>query len=215
MSKPVGMVVRPVGEFMSTEVISEVHLSLDDLEDPEWLFENSPAENPKLPILTFGGPIAHFERIKKLLCSLRAANAPALLFIERPNPPPELSELVPILEFLKSWDQLTLHNLLQLCYSSIPPKYSLVLAQESKVEIKWFREWLMASYDARIAKYPGLPWRSFMRKIVAENYDFASNILKLRHSSEPLPSTDTLIQNFLAGKKKTVCLFPKKWSKVQ
>jgi hypothetical protein len=200
---------------MSTEIISDIHLSLEDLEDPDWLMDSiSPEGQTKLPILAFRAPLSSFDRIKRSLCNLRAANAPALLFLERPDNPPSLEELSQVLDFLKIWDQLTLHNLLQITYAWIPAKYSAALAQEAKVEVKWFREWLTASHDARISKYPGLPWRSYMRKIVLENYDFAATLLKLRQPSAEQP-VDQLVQSFLTSKKKTVCLFPKKWSRMQ
>jgi hypothetical protein len=152
--------------------------------------------------------------VKRLLCSLRAANAPALVFFEKPESPPAPEVLGNILDFLKAWDQLTLHNLLQICYAWIPSSHAVALVQEANIEVKWFREWLMASHDERISKYPGLPWRSYMRKIVVENYDFATGLMKLRHSTDPAP-TEALVKGFLSSKKKTVCLFPKKWSRMQ
>jgi len=100
----------------------------------------------------------------------------------------------------------------------VSPKSVKDLQLESKIELKWVREWLMASHDPRISKYPGLPWRSFIRKIVQENFEFAENFLRLASvdSEEKDESAiETLFTVFLRTKKKAVCIYPKNWGKLQ
>ena len=87
---------------------------------------------------------------------------------------------------------------------------------EAKIELKWFREWLMAASDSRIHKYPGMPWRSFIRKVVGENYTFACTFLELVASTatpENREYLQLLMKGFLESKKKFICTFPKRWGK--
>jgi len=150
------------------------------------------------------------EKIRSALCAIRAANLAAVLLLKRPENQLDLEKVASLIVFLREWDQLLLHNILQLCEHLVPAEFRPAFWNESKIELKWFREWVSASQDPRIYKVPGLPWRSFIRKIVQENFEFADDLLSM-----PEDNLKELLVNFLAKKKKVVCLFPKRWSKLQ
>ncbi len=91
---------------------------------------------------------------------------------------------------------------------------------EVKIELKWFREWLVANQDSRISRYPGLPWRSYMRKVIGENFDFAQTLLNVGANLPPeMRKEDLTIENlvlaYLKSRKKAICFFPKKWGRLQ
>src|SRR5690606_9168858 len=116
---------------------------------------------------------------------------------------------------LRDWDQLFVENFLAVCEAWVPQEFQQALRTEAKIELKWAKEWMTAASDQRIHKYPGLPWRSFLRKIMAENYDFAMKFLELTAAAatdENVKKMVAHIQGFLEAKKKVVCVFPKRWN---
>ena len=200
---------------MFTENNSE-SIFLDEIAEGEALRRQLDSME-KLPVVYLEASLQSWEKIKISLLGLRASNVPGILLLKE-APQASLEEIAETLIFLKNWDQLYVHNFLALCGKFLPERALKDFQQESKIELKWVREWLTASHDQRIAKYPGLPWRSFLRKIVSENYEFAENFLRFAvPESEEASETKTLelLVSFLKAKKKAVCIFPKNWGKLQ
>lgn len=200
---------------MSIEGIPEINL--DTLKEGGDLFkEVSEGQEEKLVTLT--ASLDHFERVITSLMTLRAANVSAILYLKKPESFLEDEELKNLFKYLKNWDQLFLHNFLELCGDWVPENFQNVLRNEAKIELKWAKEWLTASADQRIHKYPGLPWRSFIRKIIGENYQFAVRFIDLTAlpgTPENLEAMNLHLKAFLETKKKVVCVFPKKWGKTE
>ena len=170
------------------------------------------------PVLTLTSSADNWDRIRSVLCSLRASNASGLLLLKKPEDVLEDEEIVVILDFLREWDQLLLHNVLGLCANCIPAIFMPHLELEAKNELKWFREWLTALCDPRIYRYPGLPWRSFVRKISAENHAFGLKLLDLVSrpaSSDNIQAVQNLFSEFLENKRKVICVFPTNWGRTQ
>jgi hypothetical protein len=158
----------------------------------------------------------HWSRIKRGLCDLRAAGRSAVLLLKRTDAFLEDDDVLSIFAFLRDWDQFLLHNFLELCEDWVPNTYQPLLQTEAKLELKWFQEWLTASSDTRIHKYPGLPWRSYVRKVVGENYQFATIFLELTANAatpENIQAVQKHFTEFFEGKKKVLCMFPKHWSR--
>lgn len=197
---------------MSIEM-TDTRLLLDRIHDDELADEVLELERKNLQCVYVVGSLDTWEKIRRVLCVLRGGNIASLLLMTRVDSEPSKEEMQYVLSFLRDWDQLSLHNILALRNHLIPNHYDQLLRNEAKVELKWFREWLMAQHDPRLSKYPGLPWRSFIRKIVAENYSFANSLWEL-DGAQDSEITRTLAL-FLEAKKKVVCIFPKRWSKVQ
>lgn len=201
---------------MSIEAIPEV--DLDRLEIPAILRNVTELEEKQQPLVTLTATIGEWEKIRKTLLALRSSNISAMLLLKRSEDLLEDEELAAIFTFLRDWDQCLLHNVLEICEGWIPQVFLAPLRNEAKLELKWFREWWAGVSDTRINKYPGLPWRRFVRKVVGENYDFATRFLEL----VALPATPENIQAvqnhfnaFLEAKKKVLSIFPKRWSKLQ
>jgi hypothetical protein len=206
---------------MLTESVPEsrLRLRLDELLDQDALdSEVKFFEENAFPLVTVEASLGSWARVKPTLLTLRAANISALLLIQKPAHDPTFEDLIEVFAFLRGWDQLLLHNFTQLCGKFLPQAFQSDFAVETKIEMKWFREWLMASHDQRISKYPGLPWRSYIRKITTENYLFAQSFVEIAFSPEEVDSEKTLsllVKNFLHSRKKAICLFPKRWGKAQ
>lgn len=173
-------------------------------------------EGKSIPLVTLVASVESLLRVRTTLCELRSLNISALLLLTPASVPFNDDELEVVFSFLRDWDQLILNNFLELCRDRIPPAYLGLLQTEAKIELKWFQEWQIATSDARIHKYPTLPWRSYIRKIVRENYKFASTFLPLV-KPEVLEAnaaeTQHVLREFLEAKKKVVCIFPKRWGK--
>lgn len=191
----------------------ESEIRLDTIPERDWL--------PKLIELERGGPRlltlvcspTHLERAKQALLGLRAEGVPAMLVLDAKNTLLQDEELGRLFEFLNDWDQLTLRNILELCLDWIPREFHTPLQTEARTEFKWVQEWQLAANDPRVHKYPGLPWRSFLRRINHENYVFSTEFLMLI----ALPSTpenkdalETHLKRFLHEKKKAVCIYPRR-----
>ncbi len=168
-------------------------------------------------LINVTGSVQSWEKIKDTLCSLRAVNVSPILHIKGGIQLDD-DEIIFLFSFMRDWDQLFLHNFLEICGEWVPKEFQNILQNESKIEMKWISEWLTANGDQRIYKYPSLPWRSFIRKIIGENYNFAMVFLMLAAA----PATDDNvkamhehIKAFLETKKKVVCVFPKRWGKLQ
>lgn len=153
-------------------------------------------------------PIGEWDKIKSALLEVRASNRCAILTLKPIEKEVSLDELSGIFDFLRDWDQLTLQNILTLYGNHIPAEFKPELVSEGKMEIMWLRQWLLASVDPRIGKYPGLPWRSYIRKSIRENYLFAENLL---YGDET--NFKSLVEAYLAARKKVLCIFPKNWNK--
>jgi hypothetical protein len=200
---------------MSIEPIPEVNLDAVN-EEAQVQTEVSELEKNNPPLVTLRSSPDRWDNIKRALLELRAANISAVLLLKRTDFPLDGEEIKSVLSFLRDWDQLLLHNVLEISEGWVPKEFDARLQTEAKIELKWFREWLMALADPRIHKYPGLPWRSFVRKIVSENYQFATELVRLVSAGETmenLVALDNLIKGFLEAKKKVVCIFPKRWGK--
>ncbi len=167
-------------------------------------------EERKATLVTVAASIEKLEAIRQAFCSLRASGISSLLLLRKVDIPLTTEEVLAIFAFLRDWDQLLLRNLLEIASDKIPAGFLPHLVAEAKTEFKWFQEWQTAVSDPRIHRYPGLPWRSFLRKVNAENFAFAQAILRDDSGHEVLDAT---VKSFLIGKKKTICIFPKNWGK--
>lgn len=202
---------------MSIEGIPEINL--DTLkEGSDLVQEVSGVEGKDESLVSLTASLEHFERVITSLMALRAANVSAILYLKKPELALDDDELQRLFQYLKNWDQLFLHNFLELCGDWVPENFQNALRNEAKIELKWAKEWLTASADQRIHKYPGLPWRSFVRKIIGENFQFATKFLELTAAPgtpENLELMNQHLKTFLETKKKVVCIFPKKWGKTE
>jgi hypothetical protein len=173
-------------------------------------------EGKQIPLVTLVASVESLGRVKTTLCGLRSLNISALLLLSPASVPLTDDELEVVFLFLRDWDQLILHNWLELCRDRIPAQLLGLLQNEAKIELKWFQEWQIATSDSRIHKYPTLPWRSFIRKIVRENHKFVSAFLPMvepERLEANAPAISQLVRDFLEEKKKVVCIFPKRWGK--
>lgn len=172
-------------------------------------------EKKKVVCIQLAAPVAAIPECTEVLCALRAAGISVLLLISAEDSLLEDEELQGVFYWLRNWDQLLLRNFLETCGDWVPQEHLAVLSQESRTEFKWFQEWQTALADPRVHKYPGLPWRSFLRKVNSENFRFAEDFLRmvaLNASDENRAALDARIRSFLEAKKKVICVFPKKWS---
>lgn len=198
---------------MATEQTPEINLDATQatlLHDVESVEKSSPT------LVTLNGSVESWEKMMSVLLTLRASNISAVLMLKKSENFLEDEEIQFLFSFLRDWDQLFLNNFLQICEEWVPKEFQETLRTEAKIELKWAREWLMASSDQRIHKYPGLPWRRFIRKIVDENYAFATRFLELAAApatSENVQAMIVHIQQLLEAKKKVISIFPKRWSK--
>lgn len=202
---------------MSIE-IAVPEVDLDPLENGALIDRLHDLEKQAYPLVTLTSSVNDFEKIRTSLLALRSSGMSAMLLLKRGQDLLEDEEIQAIFTYLRDWDQLLLHNVLELIEGWVPAAFLPRLQSEAKLELKWFKEWWMAMSDPRIHKYPGLPWRRFVRKVVGENYDFAVRFLYL----VALPATPENIEevqhhfnSFLESKKKVLSIFPKKWSKLQ
>jgi hypothetical protein len=200
---------------MSKEMAPDAHLNLDDYQgDAGLLSEISLWEQKEVPIVTLTTSLSDFDRIRTALLALRSANISPVLLLQRQEALLEDEEIAAIFRFLRDQDQLVLVNFLEICGEWVAPQFQKVLQTEAKIELKWFREWMSAASDRRIHKYPGLPWRRFIRQIMAENYSFAIDFLRLAgadNTPENQAATEKRLRELLEAKKKVVCIFPKRW----
>lgn len=201
---------------MSIESMPEINVDQSQqLGEMVQSFSQSDGEVPLLVNIT--GSVQSWEKIKDFLCGLRAVNISPILHIKG-GVPLDDDEIIFLFSFLRDWDQLFLHNFLEICGEWVPKEFQTVLQNESKIEMKWISEWLTANGDQRIYKYPSLPWRSFIRKIIGENYQFALVFLMMAAApatDENVKAMHDHIRAFLEAKKKVICVFPKKWGKLQ
>jgi len=192
-------------------------LRLDEIGEEQIKKEVRSFEKKSVPFVFLEATPASRERIQSTLLSLRASNISGMLTLLK-NGNPSADEVTEFFGFLRDWDQLTLTNLLALCGDWVPEAFRGEFSIEAKIEQKWMKEWMVASQDPRIAKYPGLPWRSFIRKINQENYAFAQTFVRFAAPDSEERSDITignLLRAFLKSRKKAICLFPKKWEKLQ
>ncbi|NBX67679.1 MAG: hypothetical protein EBR01_01800 [Proteobacteria bacterium] len=201
---------------MSIESMPEINV--DNLQGlSEAIGSFSSGEKGDKLLVNVTGSVQSWEKIKDTLCDLRAANLSPVLHIKGGIPLDD-DEIIFLFSFMRDWDQLFLHNFLELCGEWVPKEFQSVLMSESKIEMKWISEWLTANSDQRIYKYPSLPWRSFIRKIIGENFNFAVAFLALAAAPATEDNVKAMhehIKAFLEIKKKVVCVFPKKWGKLQ
>lgn len=175
-------------------------------------------EKQQAPLVGVHASIDSWDKVEAAICSLRSANVSALLALQKSSEVLEDNEILYLFGVLRDWDQLTLQNFLEICGDWIPQEFQELLKNEAKIELKWAKEWLTAASDQRITKYPALPWRSFTRKIVAENYRFAVKFLELAAApatEENMAAIHQHIRQFIELKKQVVCIFPKKWKQGQ
>lgn len=195
---------------MSIEELPNIDLDFH----PDSLASSVPASSNRVVTLRFS--IDHWEKLVPTLCSLRSSHVSAIALLKPSEAELDDEEYIPFFTLLYEWDQLLLHNFLELCGSWVPNEFLPSLRTEATMELKWFREWLSAISDPEIHKYPALPWRSFIRKTVRENYDFAKRFVELAQS----PATEgnkqvmkDLLTGLLIKKKKVLCVFPKNWGR--
>lgn len=193
------------------------HFELDQLKNPAEFSKTVEACEEKkeaLVVLSASVSIESLDRVVLSLMALRASNISAILQLKKPESFLEDDELVALFGFLKEWDQLFLFNFMEICGDWVPADFQAALTNEAKIEVKWAREWLTANSDPKIYKYPSLPWRSFLRKIIGENHGFVARFLELTTlpgTPENIKAMTDHIKAFLEAKKKVVCVFPKKW----
>jgi len=191
----------------------EFKISIDDIaSDEDLLAEVSEIEKEERSLIKIEARPEQWDRVKKLLLSLRASNISAMVLLKR-SPSIKMQEIVSWIEFLRDWDQLFVHNIIELLGSKLSEKLNIELRKEVPIELKWFREWFIASTNTDINKYPGLPWRSYIRKIIGENYQFASELARRISQGATFADIDDLGRQFLADRKQVLCIFPKKWGK--
>lgn len=160
--------------------------------------------------------IDDFEKIRESLLMLRSMNLSPLLVLRPSAVEISSEELELLINYFRHSDQLTLHNILCLFPGWLPVKFQKELEFEAKMELKWFQEWSTANQDQRLSRYPGLPWRSYMRKVIGENFDFALTLLRVGNPAERDETTlENLMKAYLKAKKKAICFFPKKWGRLQ
>lgn len=212
MWKRAGMDENQKGGSMFIEGLPE--LNVDRLEELGAIEKQvSEFEKTQAPLVGVQASLENWDRIEAAICSLRSANVSALLALQKSQTPLEDDEILYLFGVLRDWDQLTLQNFLEVCGDWIPQEFQDILKNEAKIELKWAKEWLTATTDQRITKYPALPWRSFTRKIMSENYQFAVKFLELAAApatEENLKAIHDHIQKFVEAKKQVVCIFPKK-----
>lgn len=164
-----------------------------------------------LTVTPFPEYLAH---IKAVLCMMRAYHKPAILLLKNPSlieidTKAEEIHLIftQILETLYSYDQLFLYNGMTLLKEArklidyITPEYQKALDEESRIEMKCFREWIASLYDRRMNTLSPLPFRSFIRKLNTENYSFFLDLI--REDSEPQQHIE-IIKKFLLYKKQNI-----------
>ncbi|NBX93705.1 MAG: hypothetical protein EB078_02375 [Proteobacteria bacterium] len=198
---------------MFIEGIPELNVD-SGLEQEEIEKQISEFEKKQSPLIGLQASLDNWKKIQSAICALRSANVSALLELRKSNEALEDDELIYVFGILRDWDQLYIQNFLELCGDWVPQEFQEILKNEAKIELKWAKEWLTAATDQRITKYPTLPWRSFTRKIVGENYQFAVKFLELAAAPatpENLTAIHAHIKSFVESKKKVVCVFPKKW----
>jgi hypothetical protein len=175
-------------------------------------------EKNQSPLVGLQASLTNWEKVESTICALRSANVSALLELRKAGDLLEDEEIVYLFGVLRDWDQLYIQNFLELCGDWVPQEFQETLKNEAKIELKWAKEWLTAVTDQRFTKFPTLPWRSFTRKIVGENYKFAVKFLELAAAPatpENLAAIHSHIKAFVEAKKKVVCVFPKKWKQGQ
>ncbi|MCB0403671.1 MAG: hypothetical protein KDD51_02725 [Bdellovibrionales bacterium] len=191
---------------MSTDFSSEPELLVDNLKsEEELLAEVSVLESESLPILYLRVAFESLGRVRRMMLALRAANIAPLMLIEKPLELPDREIVRDAVTKLRDWDQLLLQNLFRMSATWIPENFHAALENEARVELKWFKEWVGASQDPRLA-HSGLPWRQFIRKTVAENFAFGCAVLEADAMVAP-----EVVEAFLNQKKQAVCIFPKRW----
>jgi len=198
--------------------MSPEEVDLDSLQGQDGLSSWVRAlEERQLPAVTLRASVRDWDRIQSAILMCRAANISVVLLLkaeaEAEGTVVPMEELPELLGLLRLWGQCLLHNILVLLRPAIPAGAIRALGAEAKIELMWFREWGTASSDARVHRYPGLPWRSFMRNVNEENFAFAVRLLELEaREGEPAPEAETAqaITEFLAAKKKVVNIFPKR-----
>jgi hypothetical protein len=211
------MAEKPIGGSMFIEGLPELNVD-ETNEGMELEKQISEFEKTQAPLVGVQASIRNWDKIEAAICSLRSANVSALLALRKTGEVLEDEEILYLFGVLRDWDQLTLQNFLEVCGDWIPQEFQETLKTEARIELKWAKEWLTAASDQRITKYPALPWRSFTRKIVTENYQFAVKFLELAAAPatpENLAAIHKHITDFVEAKKKVVCIFPKKWKRGQ
>lgn len=196
---------------------TEFQIKLDDIHsDEELLSEISLLEDENRSLIYVTASFGSWNRLQSLFCALRASNFSAILLLQDRDPKLHIDEVEELFQFLRNWDQLFLHNILVLAKDWIPETFQERLRGEIKHELKWFREWFLACSDPKIHRYPTLPWRSYIRKVVAENYEFAQGVLRIA-ANGPADNTELgkLLEKFLEKKQQVLCTFPKRWGRVQ
>ncbi len=185
-------------------------IDLDELQLTDILLEIN-KENASPPVVFISLSVENWEAINSSLCVLRANNLASIIFLKEPNQALNCDELSFAFTSLKKLDQLTIHNFLTLSKPFIPPFFISNIEQEAKLEKKWLTEWLLADTDTRICYYPALPWRSYIRKTINENYKFAMEFLKLIVIDDQNKLKELFLQFLEEKKKKVLCVFPKNW----
>ena len=201
---------------MNIETLPELKIDLNDIQgEDDLLFELEAFDKKQLHVVYLIAAKEELEQVKSALCTLRAHNKSGIVMVKREDLPVDVKELAYIIRSLRDQDQLLLHNIMQLIEMLLPESHHQTLRTEAPNELKWFREWLMASHDPRIHKYPGLPWRSYVRKVNQENFHFSASLVEIL-SSRLGDADDRLgpvIRDFLEKKKQALCLFPKRWNR--
>jgi len=198
---------------MSTEALPKVQLAEVERSPNLSLSESF---DTTVSVVQLAVNVLNWEKIPHALCTLRASNIGAIVVLELFEDEIDDSLMPSLFAMLRDWDQLSLDNFLVLCGGYLPSESQAAFEAEAKIEMRWVREWMMASFDERFYRYPSLPWKKFIRKIVSENYDFAMRFweLALSPSSEDNKRLmEDHLKLFLVMKKKAVCIFPKNWGR--
>lgn len=157
---------------------------------------------------------ASFERwpeLVRFLCELRGRGVMPLVTFES-APAVDERTLIDRLRFLADWDQCSLENVLVVVDRWLPDACRSAVAHEARIEALFFREWAAAASDARLTRYPALPWRRFLRNVNEENFRFAEACVLSQN--DPAALTEA-VRGLLELKRKTVNRFPKKWGRTK
>lgn len=160
-------------------------------------------------VVTVRASLERWDDLVRALCELRGRGVLAQVDLVGPVTLAEAT-LLDHFRFLAAWDQCSLGNVLGIVDRWLPDAHRQALQQEARFEARFFREWATAAVEPRLARYPALPWRRFLRNVNEENYRFAEACIL--QQNDP-PALLAAIERLMEAKRRTVNLFPKKWAK--
>ncbi len=136
------------------------------------------------PIVILEVSLSEWASLNSALCAMRAANTGVLVKLSTDKERPlGKSQCVEICHSLRDWDQLSFGNLITLAGELVPNELKELLNDVAQHEDRILRQWLFAVQTSLHFGRLRFPWRSFIRRVVNENFDIAKKIFE-EHSSE-------------------------------